>query len=466
MRGIIFVISVCAVLVGMVVRFIGGQPADSAVSHRDSATFAATGKSRGAADGRDVEVVLGGSENTLLAADIIGTLRADDARMRREVGADIARDLLSPSVAEPGGAKVHAAEALRGDAGDRPPAAAPIAGEDQNRDQAAPPPALATTSPAPAQREPVLRPMPPVAPVAHDGSAGNGKDEPADAKNADAARPVPAVVREPRPRPVTEARISEAKPAAEAKSTAVAGDKAPKPLVRPEPRPQRPPVQIASVQVRTDSAPAAKIERPTATVAMQPPAKKPALPAAAQGATKPAPATSPPASSRSSVSASSQSSAPPQSSPRVFEAQQILGRLGYNVGAPDGFDGGRTRSAVRAFQGANGLAADGTISDGLLILMRRQLKTRMQQLSEAAGGRRMLAAATSDDDSWLTTAARGLQRLLGRDFDSVRAPAEMRGYCRANPENWVYDEGRGKMVLCSTMLSSRSAGSEELAQRP
>jgi peptidoglycan hydrolase-like protein with peptidoglycan-binding domain len=152
-------------------------------------------------------------------------------------------------------------------------------------------------------------------------------------------------------------------------------------------------------------------------------------------------------------------------SPQLLEAQQLLGRLGYNVGTPDGVDGARTRSAIRAFQGTNGLTPDGVVSDGLLVLLRRQMKARMQQLSQGQGAGGARLAAASEDTSWFSAAARSLQRLLGRDFDSVRAPQELRSYCRANPETWIFDEGRGQMVLCGNVLSARPGTGEQLAQR-
>ena len=43
-------------------------------------------------------------------------------------------------------------------------------------------------------------------------------------------------------------------------------------------------------------------------------------------------------------------------------AQQALNQLGYNVGAPDGIVGTQTRGAVRAWQKANGLPADGYLT--------------------------------------------------------------------------------------------------------
>jgi membrane-bound lytic murein transglycosylase B len=53
------------------------------------------------------------------------------------------------------------------------------------------------------------------------------------------------------------------------------------------------------------------------------------------------------------------------------EVQRLLTTLGYDVGAVDGLIGGRTQAAVRAYQRANGLPADGYASQRLLERLRR-----------------------------------------------------------------------------------------------
>ncbi len=452
MRGIVFVVGVSAVLVGIVVRFIGGPHADSTFSHRGSTLFAAVGRESDAAAGREVEVVLGTTDNTMLAADIIGSARADGARMRREVGVDIARDLLSPSVTEPAVAQPRDADTDRGDATNAGGTSAADPADDS--DAASSPPASAATdapSALPKAGEPVLSQS------GEDGASGDQRATSplqAEPRRISSAQREQAVRRAPEPRPAS-ATTSTAKGPSQ---TVNATDR---PTVRPEPRPSRPPVQIASVQPRPDTARAAPHERPATAGATQLPTSKGAVPVvsptprpASNGKTAAAPA--PQIAARTT---------PGTPSPVYFEAQQILGRLGYNIGSADGRDGSRTRSAVRAFQAANGLKADGTVSDGLLVLLRRQLKARMQQLSEASPGTAE-GTAKSENSTWVMAAARGLQRLLGRDFNSVQAPGEIRTYCRANPETWVYDEGRGKLVLCATVVSARSSGSEELALRP
>ncbi len=50
----------------------------------------------------------------------------------------------------------------------------------------------------------------------------------------------------------------------------------------------------------------------------------------------------------------------------IREIQSELNRLGYAVGKPDGMAGSKTRSAVQAFQRAQGMKLDGKLNDGLL----------------------------------------------------------------------------------------------------
>ena len=54
----------------------------------------------------------------------------------------------------------------------------------------------------------------------------------------------------------------------------------------------------------------------------------------------------------------------------IQEMQQILAGLGFDVGRPDGLAGARTRKALRAFQKAAGLPADGYPTPALLARLR------------------------------------------------------------------------------------------------
>ena len=52
----------------------------------------------------------------------------------------------------------------------------------------------------------------------------------------------------------------------------------------------------------------------------------------------------------------------PPDAERIRAVQQALARLGYDPGPADGLMGPRTRAAIRAFQAASGLAADGRLT--------------------------------------------------------------------------------------------------------
>jgi peptidoglycan hydrolase-like protein with peptidoglycan-binding domain len=54
----------------------------------------------------------------------------------------------------------------------------------------------------------------------------------------------------------------------------------------------------------------------------------------------------------------------------VLEAQQLLTRLGFNVGEPDGKMGTRTHNAIRLFQLQSGLQVTGELTPELLEAMR------------------------------------------------------------------------------------------------
>ena len=51
---------------------------------------------------------------------------------------------------------------------------------------------------------------------------------------------------------------------------------------------------------------------------------------------------------------------------RIREAQTLLSALGYEVGAPDGISGSKTRDAVRSFETVNGMPESGQVTDELL----------------------------------------------------------------------------------------------------
>ena len=56
----------------------------------------------------------------------------------------------------------------------------------------------------------------------------------------------------------------------------------------------------------------------------------------------------------------------PMSRDDVMEMQRLLGSRGFDAGEPDGVIGSKTRAAVRAYQRAQGLPADGYPSSLIL----------------------------------------------------------------------------------------------------
>ncbi len=67
---------------------------------------------------------------------------------------------------------------------------------------------------------------------------------------------------------------------------------------------------------------------------------------------------------------------PPQvqataASPSVVEAQRLLAQQGYDPGLVDGLFGGRTRTAIEAYQRAQGMPVTGAVNENLLDALRR-----------------------------------------------------------------------------------------------
>ncbi len=77
----------------------------------------------------------------------------------------------------------------------------------------------------------------------------------------------------------------------------------------------------------------------------------------------------PAAATQAAPAAPEQAAAQPMASP-VAEAQALLGKLGFNVGTPDGKMGTRTANAIRLFQLQSGVKVTGEVTPELLGLMR------------------------------------------------------------------------------------------------
>jgi localization factor PodJL len=56
----------------------------------------------------------------------------------------------------------------------------------------------------------------------------------------------------------------------------------------------------------------------------------------------------------------------------VASVQKALGKLGYDVGTPDGIAGKKTQDAIKAFEGATGMSEVGQINPRLLAVLGSQ----------------------------------------------------------------------------------------------
>lgn len=158
-------------------------------------------------------------------------------------------------------------------------------------------------------------------------------------------------------------------------------------------------------------------------------------------------AKSPPPKQPTAPAGTAASASPPLSRPsvEVREAQALLARLGYDAGAPDGFAGPRTQSAILAYQAANSLPADGAVSAALLVRLRQEetaLRTLPPPPVEPEQAEESAWSALVNDISYR------LDRLFGRELDSVNRPDQLRVHCRANRDAWAYDSGRDKLIYC------------------
>jgi peptidoglycan hydrolase-like protein with peptidoglycan-binding domain len=144
---------------------------------------------------------------------------------------------------------------------------------------------------------------------------------------------------------------------------------------------------------------------------------------------------------------------------QITHAQTNLAALGYDPGPADGRFGSRTEAALRKFQKDARLPpGDGRIDDRLLARLDTEARTR------ARSGRQELAAISPGaapkaekprERSIFGSVLGGFQRLLGRDFDSVRRPRELAAYCRVNTNTWIYDFGREAFVYCGNVAAGQ-----------
>ena len=143
---------------------------------------------------------------------------------------------------------------------------------------------------------------------------------------------------------------------------------------------------------------------------------------------------------------------------QIAQAQSKLAALGYNPGPADGRLGSRTEAAVRKFRKDARLPADGLVNDRLLARLDAEARARAPSHRPdlaAIAPRSAPKAEQRRERSVFGSVLGGFQRLLGRDFDSVRRPAELAAYCRANTDTWIYDFGREAFVYCGNVVAAQ-----------
>jgi membrane-bound lytic murein transglycosylase B len=105
----------------------------------------------------------------------------------------------------------------------------------------------------------------------------------------------------------------------------------------------------------------------------------------------------------------------------LFELQTGLNKLGYSAGTPDGMFGNNTRAAVRRFQQAEGLPADGYPTPALLT----RINSKITGIDRAAAQSSAATLRTATSIRELQRALIRLNRLRGA-ADGEMGPATER----------------------------------------
>ncbi len=151
---------------------------------------------------------------------------------------------------------------------------------------------------------------------------------------------------------------------------------------------------------------------------------------------------------------------------QVVDAQQQLAALGYAPGLTDGRSGRRTVAAVRKFQRDIHQPETGRIDTLLLAQLEteRRMRThlRQQELEAMSPDPAPSPELPEAERGIFGTILGGVQRLMGRNFDSVHRPDEITSYCRSNADSWIYDFGREAFIYCGNVRAGEtvSAGAE------
>lgn len=144
---------------------------------------------------------------------------------------------------------------------------------------------------------------------------------------------------------------------------------------------------------------------------------------------------------------------------QVRKAQQQLAMLGYDPGPVDGRSGVRTRAAVREFQRSLRQPATGEIDGSLLSQLEAEVRAwthlRQQELDAMSSG--PTPEKHRPSRGVFGSILGGMQRLMGRNFDSIRHPDDIRAYCHRNTDSWIYDFGREAFLYCGNVLAGQMA---------
>lgn len=147
-----------------------------------------------------------------------------------------------------------------------------------------------------------------------------------------------------------------------------------------------------------------------------------------------------------------------------MEAQRQLAALGYDPGPADGRTGRRTDTAVRNFQRDTRNPVTGRIDAQLLAHLeterRMRAHLRQQELEAMSPAPPPKTEKPKQERGVFGAVLGGVQRLMGRDFDSIRRPDELTAYCRGNADTWIYDFGREAFVYCGNVLAGQTTAIE------
>jgi hypothetical protein len=148
----------------------------------------------------------------------------------------------------------------------------------------------------------------------------------------------------------------------------------------------------------------------------------------------------------------------PATARQIAHAQSKLAALGYDPGPADGRFGSRTEAAVSKFRKDARLPGGGRIDDRLLARLDTEARAHMPSRRQERVAISSIPAPKAEkprERSIFGSVLGGFQRLLGRDFDSVRRPGELAAYCRANTDTWIYDFGREAFVYCGNVVAGQ-----------